>query len=74
MLWSIKNKKPIIGSKIFLLGTDELGRDVFSRLIYGARISLIIGLGAVFIAALVGLLFGFIAGYIGGAIDSILIE
>ena len=70
-LWSIKNKKQIIGSKIFLLGTDELGRDVFSRLIYGARISLIIGLGAVFIAAVVGLLFGFIAGYIGGAVDSI---
>jgi peptide/nickel transport system permease protein len=70
--WSIKNKKPIIGSKLFLLGSDELGRDVFSRLIYGARISLVIGLGAVAISALIGLFMGFIAGYIGGVIDSIL--
>ena len=70
--WSLKNKKPILGKKIFLLGSDELGRDVFSRLIYGARISLIIGFGAVFIAALVGLIFGFVAGYIGGPVDSIL--
>lgn len=71
LYWSIKKKKQIVDSKIFLLGTDELGRDVFSRLIYGARISLIIGLGAVLIAALVGLIFGFIAGYIGGVVDLI---
>ncbi len=72
LLWSVKNKKPIIDSKIFLLGSDELGRDVFSRLIYGARISLTIGLGAVLISAFIGLLLGFIAGYIGGAADSII--
>ncbi len=70
--WSLKNKNDIVYSKIFLLGTDELGRDVFSRLIYGARISLLIGLGAVIISSLIGLFIGFTAGYFGGAADSIL--
>jgi len=51
------------------LGTDEFGRDVFSRIIYGARISLQIGFVAVFISLIVGVSVGLIAGYYGGWLD-----
>ena len=67
----MRNGKPLITTAYFLLGTDELGRDVFSRLIYGARISLFVGFGAVFVSLIVGLLFGFLAGYPGGFIDTV---
>lgn len=55
---------------LFLLGTDKLGRDLFSRLIYGARISLTIGLVGVTISFALGLFFGGIAGYFGGIVDA----
>lgn len=55
-----------------LLGTDQLGRDIFSRLIYGSRISLIVGLAAVMGAGLVGTALGVLAGYYGGRIDSVI--
>ncbi len=56
--------------KINLLGTDSLGRDLLSRLIYGARVTLSAGLVGVFFAFVLGLLFGSISGYYGGLIDT----
>ncbi|MCW5255972.1 ABC transporter permease [Verminephrobacter aporrectodeae subsp. tuberculatae] len=58
-------------SAAFWLGTDELGRDIFSRMAYGARASLTAGLVSVCIALIAGLPFGLVAGYFGGWIDSL---
>lgn len=53
----------------YLLGTDDVGRDILSRLIYGSRVSLLIGLGVVFFSAFIGTLLGMLAGYFGGKTD-----
>ncbi|MCD8087757.1 MAG: ABC transporter permease [Oscillospiraceae bacterium] len=57
-----------------LLGTDELGRDVFTRLLYGARVSLTIGILPSLISLAVGVITGLLAGYIGGAVDYIIMR
>jgi ABC-type dipeptide/oligopeptide/nickel transport system permease subunit len=59
------------GSWDHILGTDNLGRDIFSRLIYGARVSLTVAFFGVLIAAGLGLIIGSISGYMGGRVDSI---
>ena len=56
----------------FLMGTDRLGRDVFTRILYGARISLSIGLVGIAITFVLGLLLGGLSGYLGGIIDTII--
>lgn len=62
------------GRSQFLLGTDHLGRDVLSRLIYGARISLSVGLAAVLVAGTVGTTLGIVAGYLGSFADQLIMR
>ena len=62
------------GEEDFLLGTDVQGRDMFSTMLYGLRLSIVIGLGAVFLQAFVGITVGLVAGYSGGKTDSILMR
>lgn len=57
------------GGHFHLLGTDHLGRDMLSRLIYGARISLVVGIGASLVAGSLGVLLGLMSGYFGGLVD-----
>lgn len=57
------------GSATYLLGTDSLGRDILSRLIYGTRVSLTVAVGGVLIAMVLGVTLGLVAGYRGGRID-----
>lgn len=59
-------------SAFHLMGTDEIGRDVFSRVLYGARVSLFVGLIAVVLGTLLGSFIGMISGYFGGLLDSTL--
>ena len=56
-------------SRVHLLGTDQLGRDVFSRMLYGSRVSLAVGFVSVGIAATIGIVLGSLAGYNGGMVD-----
>lgn len=57
---------------LFLFGTDKLGRDLFSRIIYGGRISMSVGLVGVFLGLVLGLIVGGISGYYGGVIDNLI--
>src|SRR3954471_2313113 len=59
-------------SAAHLFGTDEFGRDIFTRLLYGARISFQVGAIAVGIAGAFGILLGLVAGYVGGWVDNVL--
>jgi peptide/nickel transport system permease protein len=68
---SLKLKPP---SSRFYLGTDQLGRDVFSRMLHGSRISLTVGFIAVAISIIIGILVGATAGYYGGWVDSLLMR
>lgn len=61
-------------SKEFWLGTDQIGRDVLSRLLYAMRISLLVGIMATLISTIIGVILGLIAGYFGGAADMIIMR
>ena len=63
---------PVGPSSYHWLGTDELGRDVLARLIYGARVSLEVGLAATAVAVAIGLVIGLVAGFYGGRVDTVL--
>jgi peptide/nickel transport system permease protein len=56
----------------FWLGADEFGRDIFSRIIYGTRVALLVGIVSVGIALGLGLIFGILSGYLGGAVDGVI--
>ena len=67
-LWTADGQSP------FLLGTDEQGRDVFSAILHGLRISLVVGLLGVVLAGTLGITLGLIAGYVGGAVDGLIMR
>ena len=62
------------GTTTYLLGTDQLGRDVLSRLIFGARVSMVVGITAVLFAGAVGTLLGIVSGYLGGWVDQVIMR
>lgn len=85
LLTFLSNMEPVEGLEEFksivrgferfhLLGTDELGRDVLIRLVYGTRVSITVGLMVAFAAALIGLVIGSLAGYYGGLLDAALMR
>jgi peptide/nickel transport system permease protein len=67
-LWTADGQMP------YLLGTDEQGRDVWSAILYGLRISLVVGILGVILAGTLGITLGLIAGYVGGAVDSVIMR
>jgi len=60
------------GSTTYLLGTDNIGRDIFSRIMHGSRISLIVGIAAVGVSLLIGVTLGLLSGFLGGRVDAII--
>jgi peptide/nickel transport system permease protein len=67
-LWDTEGQAP------FLLGTDEQGRDIFSAILYGLRISLLVGFMGVLFSATLGITLGLVAGYLGGTVDAIIMR
>ena len=63
---------PAEGGTLYMLGTDRLGRDMFSRIIYGTRISLTVGLLGIFVSFVIGITLGGISGYYGGWVDNVI--
>ena len=62
------------GSAQYLLGTDQLGRDVLSRLIFGARVSMVVGIMAVVVAGVIGTALGIVSGYLRGWVDQVIMR
>jgi len=72
--WVTEGPTGKAGDPRFLLGTDSIGRDVLSRVIYGARVSMIVGLVPTLIIVIIGVIVGLVAGYRGGWIDNLLMR
>jgi oligopeptide transport system permease protein len=70
--WSVSTGK--VGDPQHFLGTDSIGRDVWSRLIYGARVSLVVAVVPIIIITVVGVVIGIIAGFFGGTVDNLLMR
>lgn len=62
------------GNPLYLLGTDSQGRDLYSALLYGMRVSLLIGLASVGLAMLIGVVLGLLSGYVGGRLDALIMR
>ncbi len=63
-----------LGSRKYLLGTDDQGRDILSAVIYGARISLVVGVASVILSVVIGVSLGLLSGYVGGWTDTVLMR
>jgi peptide/nickel transport system permease protein len=78
IFWVVKSNVHLFGvdkpGHIFLLGADELGQDIFSRLLYGAQVSLTVGIVGIIISTSIGMLVGGVAGYFGGRTDFVLMR
>jgi peptide/nickel transport system permease protein len=78
ILWLIHSDIHLFGvdepGRLFLFGSDKVGQDIFSRLLYGAQVSLSVGIVGIIISTLIGLLVGGIAGYLGGITDFLLMR
>lgn len=78
ILWLIHSNTHLFGvdepGHIFLMGSDQVGQDIFSRILYGAQISLSIGVVGILISTLIGMIVGGIAGYFGGVTDFVLMR
>jgi peptide/nickel transport system permease protein len=72
----LRNKPPgfVPDGTFRLFGTDQLGRDLFSRLIFGARVSLSVGISTVLVSSLIGVVLGLLAGYFRGKVDDIIMR
>lgn len=71
---AVTGGSPVLHTRTFIMGTDINGRDILSRVVYAARISLLVGIVATLLNILIGLLVGTLAGYYGGWIDSVLMR
>jgi peptide/nickel transport system permease protein len=78
ILWIIRSNVHLFGvdapGRIFLFGSDYLGQDIFSRILYGAQVSLSIGILGIIISTIIGMMVGGIAGYFGGVTDFLLMR
>jgi oligopeptide transport system permease protein len=72
--WVERSTSGLSGEPQFLLGTDTIGRDVLSRVLYGARVSMVVGLAPVLIILAIGTTVGLVSGYAGGHVDNILMR
>ncbi|WP_411346022.1 ABC transporter permease [Paenibacillus sp. WLX1005] len=74
----LKRLKPPVwldgGTSEYWLGTDNLGRDIWSRIVYGARVSLIVGIGAVLVSGIIGAVLGLLSGYYGSWVNAIIMR
>ena len=78
ILWIIRSDIHLFGvdepGRIFLFGSDMVGQDIFSRILYGAQVSLSIGIVGIIISTIIGMIVGAVAGYFGGATDFLLMR
>lgn len=72
--FAISNDVLLAPSPAHLLGTDDVGRDIFSAILHGARVSLLVGLASTAIATLIGIVIGGVAGFVGGRLDDVLMR